>query len=331
MQFIEQELKDVKQRCTEKVEGSEVEACVSAMVRVRIRRTKFKDVTVCLQFPKDYPNRPLVVELKSKTLPDKLLDGLSRLCEKECAEKHLGREQVLLTLKFVRTFIDENPLCVCSDEISRTKRMLSDGDDCKLKQKSGLVLLRACQGLYFIDVKLSLPDTYPEEQVGVELRGSNFPKLFNRIFMGNAIEIARRCVEPPIKKRPKDPPFVPQKSLLPVTKYLINDCVKYCATQVCALCKKACFPDDPKNVEKGELEYNYAEKVYCGHLFHYGCMDAYMKIPPFQGGKQCPNADCKKRIYHNKWRATPEVAEARWAHAQAKDRELAEVVDFLVD
>ena len=46
----------------------------------------------------------------------------------------------------------------------------------------------------------------------------------------------------------------------------------------------------------------------------------------FSGGKKCPA--CKQRIYHEKWKVTPELAEARWAHEQAKNRELGEVVDF---
>lgn len=41
----------------------------------------------------------------------------------------------------------------------------------------------------------------------------------------------------------------------------------------------------------------------------------------------CPA--CGKRIYHEKWKATPELAEARWAHQEARHRELSEVVDFL--
>ena len=47
------------------------------------------------------------------------------------------------------------------------------------------------------------------------------------------------------------------------------------------------------------------------------------------GGKKCHA--CKQRIYHEKWKVTPELAEARWAHEQAKRRELDEVVDFFGD
>ena len=59
-------------------------------------------------------------------------------------------------------------------------------------------------------------------------------------------------------------------------------------------------------------------------------MKAY-KLPifcfVFPGGKKCKA--CSQRIFHEKWKVTPELAEARWAHEQAKNRELGEVVDFL--
>jgi acetyl-CoA carboxylase beta subunit len=45
--------------------------------------------------------------------------------------------------------------------------------------------------------------------------------------------------------------------------------------------------------------------------------------------KKCPA--CKSVIYHEKWNITPKVAEDRWAHKEAKQRELEEVVDFLAD
>lgn len=54
-----------------------------------------------------------------------------------------------------------------------------------------------------------------------------------------------------------------------------------------------------------------------------------MKTPPFQGGKKCPA--CKQVIYHDRWKVTSKLAEERWAHHEAKKRELSEVVDFLGD
>lgn len=44
------------------------------------------------------------------------------------------------------------------------------------------------------------------------------------------------------------------------------------------------------------------------------------------GGKKCPS--CGQRVYHDKWGLSDKLAEARWAHQQARSRELAEVEDF---
>lgn len=48
---------------------------------------------MCVQFPKDYPQERLIVELKSKTIPEKFLDGLVSVCDQELT-KHLGSTQV---------------------------------------------------------------------------------------------------------------------------------------------------------------------------------------------------------------------------------------------
>lgn len=65
----------------------------------RFRKTVFKKLIICAQFPEDYPNTPLLVELKSKTLSDNLLNGLTNVCEQEC-KKILGKAQVILSRRF---------------------------------------------------------------------------------------------------------------------------------------------------------------------------------------------------------------------------------------
>ena len=54
------------------------------------RKTKVQTLVVALQFPKEYPRVPLLVELRSKTLSDTLLTGLTQVCEAE-AKKFLGK------------------------------------------------------------------------------------------------------------------------------------------------------------------------------------------------------------------------------------------------
>ena len=47
----------------------------------------------------------------------------------------------------------------------------------------------------------------------------------------------------------------------------------------------------------------------------------------FTDGKKCPK--CKERIFHDRWKTSTKVLEERWAHQEAKKRELEEVSDFL--
>lgn len=57
------------------------------------RKTQFKQVVICIQFPRDYPKSLILIELKSKTFSDQLLKKLTDICEEE-AKKHSGRPQV---------------------------------------------------------------------------------------------------------------------------------------------------------------------------------------------------------------------------------------------
>ncbi|XP_042903554.1 uncharacterized protein [Parasteatoda tepidariorum] len=324
MSIIHDELQDVKNHCESQIPGSKIIACVRSMVRVDIKRTKYKQLTTCLQFPESYPEFPLLVELKSKTLSEKFLSGLTKVCEEEC-KKYLGKPQILKLLKFLKLFLDENPLSVCSDELSSIKRELSDCDQLKLKQKTSSVNLHLVKDLYFLKVKAIVPEHYPDEQVQVELIECNFPKNFEKWFIGQSAEIARKCVEKPLKQKPKDPVFQPKPSLWPTLKFL-RDEVKRFPTEICQLCKEFCFSKNPSECVSNEHDEKHIEKVYCGHIFHNICLDTYMKTPPFHGGKKCPS--CKQRIYHDKWKITPKLAEDRWAHQEAKKRELGEVVEF---
>jgi len=326
---IANELREIKETLERVVEGSELITCVRAHIRVNISRTPQKSLGVCLQFPPEgYPVTPIILELKSKTLDEKLLDGLTRVCDQE-TKKLQGQKQAIPMLQFIRNFIDQNPLCCCSGEINEAKKnILQDGDEIKLKQKDSAVVVKASLGKYVFSYKITIPDNYPVDPVKTEERSNSFPPEMKVYFRANAGEIARKCTQPPLNAK-KAKTWQPRPSLLPVLNFLIRDGVKRFPVADCPLCHRRSFPEDPADVVVDSNADLYVEKVYCGHLFHHKCLDVFMKTPPFDGGKKCP--DCAKRIYHDKWNASPEVAEARWAHEQAKHRELADVVDFLGD
>ena len=58
------------------------------------RRTKYKTLDVCMQFQDGYPDQPIIIEIKSKTLPEKLRDGLTKICDEQ-AKGLLGKPQVI--------------------------------------------------------------------------------------------------------------------------------------------------------------------------------------------------------------------------------------------
>lgn len=165
MGFIEDELSEVRRLSEHLIAGCRLVSCVKIMVRAEIRRTDFKTLVVCIQFPEEYPHSPLLLELKSKTFSDKFLQRLTEICEQE-AKTSLGKPQVLKVLKFLRNFIDEHPLSSCYDEINALKRSL-DGklDELRLKQKNSSVLLRVTQGAYFLNAKILIPDVYPSAAI----------------------------------------------------------------------------------------------------------------------------------------------------------------------
>ncbi|KAH3724365.1 uncharacterized protein LOC127852309 [Dreissena polymorpha] len=307
------------------LEGFTLVTCVPAQVRAGYKQTDYKHVNVILQFPDRYPQEPVVIQLTSKTLSERLLASLVRMCDEDVRGR-LGQRQVLPVMRYVREFIVNNPLCVACDEITAIKRhLIAEMDKLKLKQELSAVHLKIVQDLYWMNLKLTVPDNYPVEQVSIEAAESNFPDLLKKFFVGQALEIARRCAQPPLKPKPRDPPFKPRPSLLEVCQFLVTECVKRYPQLNCPCCRERVMLRDPEAVAKDPRKR--VERVYCGHLYHHGCLAKYLKTPPFKEGKFCP--DCGKQIFHEKWRLPPELAEARWASKQARQRELAEVTDFL--
>ncbi|XP_054267526.1 uncharacterized protein LOC128989614 [Macrosteles quadrilineatus] len=325
MGLIENELEEVHKLCEHLISGSRLISCVQSMVRVEIKKTQFKQVVICIQFPKDYPQSPLLIELKSKTLSDHLLAKLTSICEEE-AKKYLGKPQILKVLKFLKSFIEDNLLSCCYDEVVTLKnKLVSETDELKVRQKTSSLSLKVSQDGYFLKTKISVPDDYPLASVRVEYVDTNFPPLFHRFFVAQANELSRQCVEPPIRRKTTDPPFSPKPSLLPVASFFVESVKKF-PQEKCQLCKEKCLPTDPQKVEPDESADMHVERVYCGHLFHLLCLITHMKTPPFKDGKKCPQ--CAKQIFHDKWKVSERLAEARWAHQQARDRELQEVSEF---
>lgn len=156
--------------------------------------------------------------------------------------------QILPILKFIRSYIEENPLICCYDEISALKKLVGNKDELKLKQKNSSITLTLHQDLYYFKTRLEVPDNYPiscvvyvwickiiVKQIAVQCSlfkfnicrlsdvDTNFPPLFKRYLIGQGKEFARQCVESPLKKTAaQQKPFAPLPSLNKVTSFLIK-------------------------------------------------------------------------------------------------------------
>lgn len=333
-EFIEQELAKLPNRLSSIGDGCcSLVACVPVMVRIKISRTKYKDMDIMFQFPDDYPDSLVLVEMKSKLLPERFLDSLVKAVEMK-ADDFVGKSQVLPITQFAVDFLDQNSLCVCAGEIANLKRKLTgENDNIKIRQKDQSFIMTIEDSGYLAEFKFIIPENYPDEKVELELRKCNFPRHFIKFFNGQAEEFARKCVEPPLLRKTKNNPnprphhpFVPKRSLEPVGNFLIENVKRY-PTEKCSICRKNAFPEDPKDVTEVPQDPNFIDRVYCSHIYHYGCLDKYMKSPPFKGGKKC--LVCQQFIYHDKWRESDQMREDRWAHEQARIREIDEVTEFL--
>ncbi|CAG7829247.1 unnamed protein product [Allacma fusca] len=331
MSFIEDEIEAVKKFCLlERFQGLRLVTAARAHVRVEISKSNVKTVAAIFQFPPSYPSELILVELKSKTLGENFLKKLEQTIE-EHAKNYLDDPQICRSVEFLYKFIEENPLCCCADEIAEIKRevLSSAKDEMKLKQKNSSIIISFNEGLFQHKISLCVPENYPESRVTTDTVESNFPLALQRFFQGQMTEIARRCVEPPLNKRkikPNEAPFKPRPSVLPVVSF-ISEQIHVLPNEKCCFCNECCLPANPVDSVSDEQHDLHVERVYCGHLYHLKCLIEYMKTPPFDGGKKC--VKCGKQIFHEKYKLSPALSEARWAHQQARQRELDEVAEFL--
>jgi len=271
------ELKDIKARLKNLVPNSEIIACHEANIQIKVVRTPHKQCLCQFQFPSNYPDGAMLVELKSKVFSDKVLNTMTQLIETEL-KKMTGRVQVVSAIKYVNTFIQDNPLLVCADEVSKIKKnLVQEQDDFKVKQKAGVITYKMSCNKYYLHVKMSIPDLYPTESVKIEFKGSNFPKLLETHFVAQSIEISRRCVEAPLKKNPKAQPFEVKPSLYPVVEYLSGESIHMFPIEKCPYCKKQALKEDPEKNVTDENADDFVEWIYCNHIYHHSCLDKYMK------------------------------------------------------
>mmetsp|Transcript_32374 Transcript_32374/g.60844 ORF Transcript_32374/g.60844 Transcript_32374/m.60844 type:complete len:425 (-) Transcript_32374:437-1711(-) len=76
----------------------------------------------------------------------------------------------------------------------------------------------------------------------------------------------------------------PKPSLQPMVAYLLQECVQRLPTEVCLLCKQQLIPPEPSQLAHVKSSQQ-AERIYCGHYYHYSCLEDFLNKPPFGESK----------------------------------------------
>ncbi|XP_058463986.1 uncharacterized protein LOC131438171 [Malaya genurostris] len=352
MGLIDDEVNEVSRLCCNVIPNSKLITCMNSLIRVDINQTNTRQLTVCIRFPIEYPKNKLLLEFKSRSLPTIFLDRFTKLCDEKITE-FVGKPQVISVLKFVDTYLRENPLCIVTEEIFNIKRTLDENcGELKIRQKSSSLFLTARGGPFHFSAKFYIADQYPVERIQWDSCDSNLPHALIRFVDGQAKEIARQCVEAPLRKLKTSLQFIPKPSLERTCRFIIA-AMKEFPVEVCPICEQLALPGCAQEINEGDDHEKFLIRMYCGHIYHQSCLKQFMSEPPFPpGGKICPakrkhsrpdgnnistklstedqNELCLQRVTNDKWGLNDvKSAEAKWAHQQARVRELEEVIDFL--
>lgn len=162
------------------------DACINAVtsehLNITVMRTPYSRMTLSIIYPAEYPEKPLIVDLSSATLPKPLLKKKTEECNAKVAEhiqqvskgehdKSFGAGQVRLVYCHLQDFIENNLFVPCWKELKQVMTMFESANSANkitIDEKTGTITARLkCQG-YFQTLKLLVPELYPE--MGIKVR-----------------------------------------------------------------------------------------------------------------------------------------------------------------
>eukprot|EP00904_Undaria_pinnatifida_P013262 jgi/Undpi1/9066/HiC_scaffold_26.g11526.m1 len=199
-----------------------IEAANSSFVQVVVMRTPYAKIQVRLQFPEGYPTTPLIVELTNASLPHPFLRKLTQKAEvvaRGCSPTEAnapcvgesekgsgsgtsgsgvighGTGRAVAALGVVVDAVEKNKFLPCWKELRQAAALVATrGGQLRAEEATGLVTVRVKSGPYSVVALIQVPDGYPMEGCGVEIRSHNFPEHIARRHLLQAEEIVRRCL-----------------------------------------------------------------------------------------------------------------------------------------
>lgn len=162
------------------------------VITVVIIRTQYSRVQLRLQYPENYPNELPIVELASHTLPMPLL----RNKEKECLDKakeNIGKAQFFCIYENIYNFIHTNMFIPCWKEMKEINKLMEGKGQIGCNEKEGIISIRLIANNYKFNVKLTIPENYPETGVQFEFLQTNIPADLIVPYKAISEELVKKC------------------------------------------------------------------------------------------------------------------------------------------
>jgi len=148
----------------------------------------------------NYPNSCLIVKLKSKRMPHKLVEQLikktEQLVAKLATDKEGGKPQLIPAFEFLRNILENNNLIPAWSELPEIRSILhleknSEGvkhkDELKLFERAGKIKLKLRHGpKVFLDLELTVPEEYPFKRPELKFVEHNLDPNFSKLYQAGA-------------------------------------------------------------------------------------------------------------------------------------------------
>merc|ERR1712110_263759 len=144
-------------------------------VQVIVQKTSFRRASVRIQWREEYPHQRPIIELRSPTLTDQVLDKIEIALWKQWDQHDPSQRTLKMLFAFVHQAITKNKLLYAKEEIDRIQMLLTGSRDrLQANVKRGTVLIDRTVGAYRSKIKITLPDLYPTEPVNFQYLEGTF-------------------------------------------------------------------------------------------------------------------------------------------------------------
>ena len=152
-----------------------------------------KQLDLQLIYPSEnYPKEPIIIKLKSKVMPHKLVEML--LKKSEALAKKLsveGKDQVKPVYDFLETILESNNLIPAWSELSQIKQVLrlpnnspdfNEKDELKMLEKAGKIKIKLREKAFYLDFEIVVSECYPYEKPTLKFTDHNYDPNFAKLF-----------------------------------------------------------------------------------------------------------------------------------------------------